>query len=158
MSSPWHTLVSQKLFLARTLVQLQQRCEHASEREATCQGAIELGLRSRQLMLTMIADLYQHRKVYPATLEQLTSLIGDAMPEVEELRGLADSSDSWWSHLAQLEQAQANPPARKKTVSEDNIIAVSVDTGPDRSAPALERTFSAMKMFADSLMERHGEW
>ncbi|HBI78853.1 MAG TPA: hypothetical protein DDY30_05505, partial [Marinobacter adhaerens] len=58
----------------------------------------------------------------------------------------------------QLERAQSRPPATKKTVSEENIIAVSADSGPDRSSAALMKTLTAVKHFADDLEEQHSEW
>ena len=73
MASQWHSLVSQKLFLARTLLQPLDRptdeaqeqrpneAEQALRREAAIQGAIELLLRSRKLLLVMVARLYQRK-------------------------------------------------------------------------------------------------
>lgn len=46
----------------------------------------------------------------------------------------------------------------RKTVSDENVIAVSADTGPDRSRQALEQTLTAIKHFTDTLEERHSEW
>ncbi|PTB98407.1 hypothetical protein C9993_07860, partial [Marinobacter sp. Z-F4-2] len=88
MASQWHSLVSQKLFLARTLLQpldrptdeaLEQRpneAEQALRREAAIQGAIELLLRSRKLLLVMVARLYQRKSEEPSTLDELVALIG----------------------------------------------------------------------------------
>lgn len=50
------------------------------------------------------------------------------------------------------------PPATRKTVDTENIIAVSAETGPDRSAQALLKTLNAIKHFADDLEEQHSEW
>ena len=46
----------------------------------------------------------------------------------------------------------------RKTVSNENVIAVAADTGPDRSKQALETTLGAMKHFIDILEDRHSEW
>lgn len=164
MASKWHTLVSQKIFLARLLLDAGQTGgqingeNNAPTREAALQGAIELGLRSRQLLLTMIARTYQNRADYPKTLEELAALLGSDTPEVVELQTIAGQGSSWWNHLEQLERAQNNPPAQKKSVSSDNIIAVSADPGPDRSASAIQQTLAALKQFSDTLAERHDEW
>jgi len=170
MASQWHSLVSQKLFLARTLLQpldrptdeaLEQRpneAEQALRREAAIQGAIELLLRSRKLLLVMVARLYQRKSEEPSTLDELVALIGPEPSEVGRLKELEQRSGSWWNHLEQLERAQSRPPATKKTVSEENIIAVSADSGPDRSSAALMETLTAVKHFADDLEEQHSEW
>ncbi|WP_376770949.1 hypothetical protein [Marinobacter arenosus] len=132
--------------------------ELALGREAAIQGTIELLLRSRQLLLVMIARLYQKRNEEPATLEELASLVGEHPGDIARLRELEKASGSWWNHLDQLEMSQSRPPATRKSVSAENIIAISADTGPDRSAQALRRTLSAMKNFADDLEEQHSEW
>ncbi|WP_417566147.1 hypothetical protein [Marinobacter sp.] len=170
MASQWHSLVSQKLFLARTLLgQLDrptaQNEEHAPNeaekalcREAMIQGATELLLRSRRLLLVMIARLYQKRSDEPSTLDDLARAIGEEPSEVNGLREIEHRTGSWWNHLDQLEMAQSRPPTTRKTVSTDNIIAVSADSGPDRSATALLKTLNAVKHFADDLEEQHSEW
>ncbi len=170
MASQWHSLVSQKLFLAKTLLRQLDlpalaangepapEAEQALRREAAIQGAIELVLRSRKLVLVMIARLYQERNAEPESLEELAALIGADASEVDRLRNLARESGSWWNHLDQLEQSQSRPPATRKTVTDDNIIAVSAETGPDRSAAGLLRTLGALKHFADDLEEQHSEW
>ena len=170
MASQWHSLVSQKLFLVRTLLgqldrstlegedQAPNEAEQAIHREAAIQGAIELLLRSRQLLLVMIARLYQKKSEEPATLDELAALIGPEPNEVSRLRELETRSDGWWNHLEQLERSQSRPPATRKTVSAENIIAVSADSGPDRSATALLKTLNAVKHFADDLEDQHSEW
>lgn len=170
MASQWHSQVSQKLFLARTLLGQLDRptvegeghppneAEQALRREAAIQGAIELLLRSRKLLLVMIARLYQKKSEEPATLDELASLIGPEPNEISRLRDLEQRSGSWWNHLEQLERSQSRPPATKKTVSAENIIAVAADTGPDRSAAALLITLNAVKHFADDLEDQHSEW
>ncbi len=127
-------------------------------REAAIQGAIELALRSRNLILVMVARLYQKTSEEPASLDELASLIGTEPNEVHRLRELAQLPKSWWNHLDQLEQSQSRPPATRKTVSAENIIAVSADSGPDRSAAALLKTLNAVKHFVDDLEEQHSEW
>lgn len=170
MASQWHSLVSQKLFLARTLLAQPNRpvaegegqpaneAEQALRREAAIQGAIELLLRSRKLLLVMIARLYQRKSEEPETLDELAALIGPEPNETGRLRELQQRPESWWNHLEQLERSQSRPPATRKTVSGENIIAVSADSGPDRSATALLKTLNAIKHFTDDLEERHSEW
>lgn len=170
MASQWHSLVSQKLFLARTLLgQLESvsgsdpntavpEAEQALRREAAIQGATELMIRSRTLLLGMIARLYQHKSAEPSTLAELAVVVGETPNELQRLRELEQQAGSWWNHLDQLETAQSRPPAPRKTVSEDNIIAVAAETGPDRSAAALLKTLGAMKNFANDLAEQHSEW
>ncbi len=170
MASQWHSLVSQKLFLAKTLLQQLEtpfvsnqgqpvsEAEQALRREAAIQGAIELGLRSRKLLLVMLARHYQQRQAEPASLEALAELIGQETSEVQHLTLLSRQAGSWWHHLDQLEHAQSRPPAPRKSVSTDNLIAVSVADGPDRSAAGLAKSLDAMKRFADDLEERHSEW
>lgn len=170
MASQWHSLISQKLFLARTLLgQLQQsaaqgdqpslnEAQQAMAREASIQGAIELLLRSRQLVLVMVARLYQKKSEEPATLDELAALIGPDQSEISQLRDLEQRPGGWWNHLEQLERSQSRPPVPKKTVSAENIIAVSADSGPDRSAKALLETLNAIKHFADDLEHQHSEW
>lgn len=157
MASEWYTLASQKLFLAQTL--LRQRPEQTGPvHEAHLQGAIELALRCRQALLTLLAHYYQQKNQQVATLSELKALIGADAPDSRLLTELQDQAGSWWSHLDQLAQSQGRPPARKKTVSEDNIIAIAAETGPDRSPEALEASLTAMKVFLNELAERHEEW
>lgn len=170
MASQWHSLVSQKLFLARTLLgqldrptveyeeQSLNEAEQALRREAAIQGSIELLLRARKLLLVMIARLYQKKSEEPATLDELSSLIGPEPNEIGRLRELEQRPGSWWNHLEQLERSQSRPPATKKTVSAENIIAISADSGPDRSSSALLKTLTSVKHFADDLEEQHSEW
>lgn len=158
MASPWHSAVSQKVFVARTLLGQLSGCDSAALREALTQGSVELALRARSLMMVMIARMYQHKQARPDTLTGLVELLGDDIPEITELEQLAGRADSWWYHLEQLEQHQGNPPAAKKTVSSENVIAVSADPGPDRSKQALEHTLDSIKHFTDNLEERHSEW
>lgn len=158
MASSWHSLVSQKIFLARTLLGQLDENESVPVREALAQGSIELALRARKLVLVMIARMYQEKQARPDSLRALSELLGDEIPETAELNQLAGAANSWWNHLEQLEQHQGNPPTAKKTVSDENVIAVSADTGPDRSKPALEQTLNAIKHFTDTLEERHSWW
>ncbi len=158
MASQWHSLVSQKIFLARALLGQLEQTEGVPAKEALLQGATELALRARKLALVMIARLYQDKQGQPEDLESLDKLIGNTSPELAELEQLARDRSSWWSHLEQLEHYQANPPATKKTVSNENVIAIAADTGPDRSRQALEQTLGAMKHFIDILEDRHSEW
>lgn len=158
MASQFQTLVSQKLFLARTLLAVQEHSDQSAEREAANQGASELLLRARQLLLAMIADLYQHRRSAPQNLAELSTLISDEAPEIAELTGLARLKGSWWSRLDELEACQTKPPEKQKTVSTENIIAVAVAAGPDKSIEALRGIIEPMKQYADTVAERHNEW
>lgn len=161
MASPWHSLVSQKIFLAKTLLgQLEQLdgSNNVPQREALIQGAVELALRARKLVLVMVARMYQDKLGQPDSLAALTELLGNDIPETTELNQLAGETNNWWNHLDQLERHQGNPPAAKKTVSDENVIAVAADTGPDRSKQALEHSLNAIKHFTDTLEERHSEW
>lgn len=158
MASQWYSLVSEKLFLARTLLADVSARDAAPQREAATQGAIELALRSRQLLLTMIARFYQHKGAAPSDLEALAGLVGEDAPDLAELQTLAARPDSWWNQLEQLHRAQMNPPGQKKTVAGDNIITIAAEQGPDRSPDSLTAMLTAMKHFTDTLEERHSEW
>ncbi|MEX0605963.1 MAG: DUF6586 family protein [Marinobacter sp.] len=158
MSSDWHTLTSQKLFLAETLIKISQQAPDRGTGEATLQGAIELTLRARKSLLSAIAQHYQHKSARPESLEELQGLIGKEAPETVQLEAIAHQTGSWWNHLDQLETSQGKPPSKKKTITEDNIIAVAIDTGPDRSATSLANSLAAMKRYLTTLTERHDEW
>lgn len=158
MASQWHSLISQKVFLAKSLLNHHGSLDSVTDREACWQGAVELGLRARSLVLTMIARFYQDKQSEPKNLEALRTLLGDGIPEIAELDALTAGGSNWWAYLSQLEQYQTQPPKPKKTVSEDNIIAVAADTGPDRSPEALKQALADLKQFTDVLEERHSEW
>ncbi|WP_417513794.1 DUF6586 family protein [Marinobacter sp.] len=168
MASQWYSLVSQKLFLARTLLEIPEQSSgngnavhtpvQKLQHEAVIQGSIELLLRARRLLLVMITRLYQKRSEEPSSLAELASVIGEQATEVGQLRALEQETGSWWNYLDQLETAQSRPPAARKTVNAENIIAVSAVAGPDRSAQALLKTMNAIKQFTDNLEEQHGEW
>ncbi|MBC7191845.1 DUF6586 family protein [Marinobacter sp.] len=158
MASQWHTLVAQKLFLAKHLVRQTSMADSTTASEAGLQGATELALRARQLMLTMIARFYQLKQAEPDSIEELTALLDRTAPEPAELESLARQPGSWWQHLDQLERFQSQPPNPKKPATDENVIAVAAAQGPDRSAEALSRTLEAARQFAQSLEERHREW
>ena len=158
MAAAWHSHLAGKLALAQALLRLAVDSNQPLQQEACKQGAIELMLRSRRLLLYTLAGCYQQRNGQPQSIDQLGKLIGADAPEVQQLLALQTSADNWWNHLEQLERAQSRPPATKKTVSEENIIAVSADPGPDRSSAALMKTLTAVKHFADDLEEQHSEW
>ncbi|MCK7566536.1 DUF6586 family protein [Marinobacter xestospongiae] len=158
MASQWHSLVSQKLFLARTLLDSATDGSSQPVREATAQGSIELMLRARALLLIMVADFYQHKDANPGDPDQLAALIGEDRPEIAMLEQLQQDANSWWSGLDQLAHSLSRPAAKRKTVSADNIIAVSAEAGPDRSTATLNSMATAMKAFADTVAERHNEW
>ncbi len=158
MSSDRYTLTLQKLFLAETLIKISRQAPDRSTAEATLQGAIELSLRGRRCLLMMIAQYYQHKSERPESLVELRKLIGEDAPETVQLMAIANQHGSWWNHLDQMELSQSQPPNKKKTISEDNIIAVTIDTGPDRSATSLTDSLAAMKQYLVTLTERHDEW
>ncbi|WP_152207542.1 DUF6586 family protein [Marinobacter changyiensis] len=158
MSSEWYTLTSQKLFLAETLIKISQQAPDRGTVEATLQGAIELSLRARKCLLLMIARYYQHKSAQPESLDELKALIGTDAPESVQLLAIAKKPGSWWDYLDQMELSQGKPPGKKKTISEDNIIAVAIDTGPDRSAALLADSIAAMRQYLTILAERHEEW
>lgn len=66
MASQWYSLVTQKLFLAKTLLDQLEAPAPAPRQEALTQGAVELMLRARKLLLVMIARHYQERRAMPA--------------------------------------------------------------------------------------------
>jgi hypothetical protein len=158
MASQWYSLVTQKLFLAKTLLDQLEAPAPAPRQEALTQGAVELMLRARKLLLVMIARHYQERRAMPGTLEELAGCIGPDAREIGQLTALAAEGTSWWRHLDQLEQHQSQPPATRKTVTDDNIIAIATEPGPDRSAAGLLTTLTALKQFAKDLEEWHSEW
>lgn len=158
MASQWHSLISQKVFLARTLLTQRDAADSRPVQEALWQGAAELAIRSRQLVLVMIARFYQDKKSEPVSLENLRALLGDDIPEIAELEALASGSSNWWLYLSELEHYLTRPPAAKKTVSDENIIAIAADNGPDRSSQTLVQALATIKQFTDVLEERHSEW
>lgn len=107
MASPWHSLISQKIFLARTLLGQLDENDNMPMREALIQGAVELGLRARKLIPVMVARMYQEKLAQPDSLEALVELLGSDIPETTELNRLAGEPNSWWNHLEQLERHQA---------------------------------------------------
>ncbi|WP_432210675.1 DUF6586 family protein [Marinobacter alkaliphilus] len=160
MASQWYSLVAQKLFLANTLLtRLESDTKRsAAETEALSQGSAELLLRARQTLLVMIARYHQHKAEKPQTLAELETLFPYEVHETRLLRELAETSGSWWNHLDQVESALSQPPTTRKNVTEENIIAVSVEQGPDRSAATLRKTLAAMTELAKRLEEQHSEW
>lgn len=160
MASQWYSLVAQKLFLANTLLsRLDSDANYsAADREALSQGSAELLLRTRQLLLIMVARYHQHKNGKPASLAELEALFPYEVHETQLLRELAETPGSWWNHLDQIEAALSQPPTTRKNVTEENIIAVSIEQGPDRSASALKKTLAAMTELAKRLEEQHSEW
>ncbi len=164
MASPWYSLASQKLYLAQVLIaRFEQSIPDAGlppavVKEAQSQAVAELLIRARAVLLTMIARLHQKKTETPQTLADLQALLPYEVAELTALEALAQERGSWWNHLAQLDKALGQPPAIKKTVSAENIIAVATEDGPDRSLQALEKTRIAMAAFARELEDRHSEW
>ncbi|MFO8140453.1 MAG: DUF6586 family protein [Marinobacter sp.] len=166
MASQWYSLVSQKLFLASTLLaRLESDATNENtgqnfiaEKEALSQGATELLLRARQSLLIMIARCHQHKTKKPGTLSELEALFPYEVYEVQLLKELSDTPENWWHHLDQLEAALSQPPVTRKNVTGENIIAISVEQGPDRSADALKSTLAAITRLARSIEDQHSEW
>src|SRR5690554_2271117 len=162
MASQWYSLVAHKLFLANTLLarlESDADADHsAADREALSQGSAELLLRARQSLLIMIARSHQHKTEKPASLAELEALFPYEVHETRILKELAETSGSWWNRLDQIEVALSQPPTTRKNVTDENIIAVSVEQGPDRSATALKKTLAAMTELAKRLEEQHSEW
>ncbi|MBR9870591.1 MAG: hypothetical protein GYB26_05580 [Gammaproteobacteria bacterium] len=166
MASQWYSLTSQKLYLAKILLeQLEQPIEQAQINpkstilnEAVIQGVIELMLRARGTLVVMIAQHHQQKISEPLPLEELKTRIPYETQDLEDLDMLQSSPTSWWNHLAELEKTLKQPPTPKKTVSADNIIAVSVEDVADRSAKGLQNTLTAMTNFARAVEDRHNEW
>ena len=127
------------------------------DREACLQGAIALSLQARELMLTLVARYHQQKQATPASLEELLAMV-PGTPDADMLAELSQAPNSWWNHLEQLEAFHRQPPKQQKSVSNDNIIAVSVASGPDRSVEGLLESLAAMKSFVTELGERHAEW
>ncbi|MEH6355709.1 MAG: hypothetical protein V7760_06740 [Marinobacter sp.] len=158
MAAAWHSHLAGKLALAQTLLRLAVNSNQPLQQEACKQGAIELMLRSRALLLYTLAVCYQQRKGQPQNIDQLGNLIGADAPEVQQLLALQASADSWWNHLEQLGDAQNRPPAAKKTISNDNIIAITAAVGADRSLSSVQASLSAIKQFSADVEARHSEW
>jgi len=165
MASQWYSLITRKLFLAKTLLAqpdnvktAEQQDNPAARQEALAQGAIELALRSRLLLLTFIASCHQHKSEKPESLAALQALFAYEVPEIRDLMQLSETQGSWWQHLDQLEAAASRPPATRKTVTDENIIAIAEDQGPDSSPEALLTSINAMAGFAQTIEEQHGEW
>lgn len=164
MASQWYSLVSQKLYLAKVLLEQAQAASSIGNhptsvvQESLNQAAVEMLLRAKQALLAMIAECYQQKTARPGSLADLKALLAYEVPEVSELELLSASDGNWWSHLQELEQRQSEPASPKKHASTENVIAVSADNTPDRSLPALEQTRAAMMAFARRLEEQHSEW
>ena len=159
MAPEWFSLVSQKLFLAEQLIDSSEHEDQPhSLREAQLQGAIELMARARQTLLCLVAQLYQQRQATPENLQELLERLEPEVPEYNELTALSQALDGWWLQLDALLQHQQRPPQKKKLVSDENIIAISVQTGPNRAKPALLAITHAMKSYLQALETRHAEW
>lgn len=166
MASQWYSLTSQKLYLAKILLsQLDQAIDQAQVNpqntmlsEALTQGTIELLLRARGSLLVMIAQHHQQKDSEPQSIDDLRAKIPYETQDLADLETLQSTPSSWWNHLSQLEKALTQPPTPKKTVSADNIIAISAEDGADRSAKSLNNTLTAMTEFVRAVENRHSEW
>ncbi|MGP4844950.1 DUF6586 family protein [Marinobacter sp. 1Y8] len=159
MASDWPSFAKQKIYLASSLLRLSNGQTDAPAREAVIQGAIALLGEARKSLLGLIADAYQVRKAQPQTLDELETLLENTCAELEELRQIAGDHASWWQHIEQLTALQQRPAkVQNKAIAQDNLIAVSAVTGPDRSLDALQASAQALKHYIDSVVERHAEW
>lgn len=159
MASDWPSFAKQKIYLASSLLRLSTGQTDAPSRESVIQGAIALLGEARKSLLGLIADVYQVRNAQPQTLDELEALLDNNCAELEELRRLAGDHTSWWQHIEQLASRQQRPTKTShKAAAQDNLIAVSADTGPDRSLDALQASAQALKLYIESIVERHAEW
>ena len=159
MAPEWFSLVYQKLFLAEQLIDSSEHTDQPQAlREAQLQGAIELIVRARQTLLSLVAQLYQQRHATPESLPELLEWLEPEVPEYHELTELSLALDGWWLQLDALLLHQQRPAQKKKQVSDENIIAVSVQVGPNRTKPALLAITHAMKSYLQALETRHAEW
>lgn len=159
MAATWHSHLSGKLALAQSLLRVAEADDCQPLLLQACkQGAIELMLRSRQLLLQTLAHCYQQRNAQPQTVAQLAQLIGEQALEVDQLAQLQSAPYSWWCHLQQLDDWQSHPPAARKTISDDNIIAVAPAAGADYSLTAIQASLTAFIQFAADVKARHSEW
>lgn len=160
MFSKWHSLAQQKLFLARELIKdaVSRPDSPVTLQEAHRQGAVQLMLQARRLMLVVVAQLYQHRVEQVASLDALAQWVGEDNSDYEALLTLSRQSGSWWYRLEQYAGWFERPVPERKVVSDDNLIAFAADTGPDVSYEQLLSVIDAAKAWLHALMERHGEW
>jgi len=167
MASQWYSLVSQKLHLAKVLLAQLGQAEDtamanaqppAMARQALTQATAEMLIRAQKALLVMLAHCHQHKNEKPHTLAELKALFSYEAADITNLEQLAADSRSWWAHLEQLNQELDEPVAPRKAVATENVIAVAASEAADFSPQALERTRSAMAIFAAELEERHSEW
>ncbi|WP_111497738.1 DUF6586 family protein [Marinobacter bohaiensis] len=158
MASQWPTFTRQKLFLANTLFRLAEEQDQATRREASLQGGVALLSETRSALLSLIADLYQVSPASRNSIDALAEAIDYTCREVEELRALATEPGSWWQHVDGLLAEQGRPVDRKKAEAQDNLIAVSAQSGPDRTPAELLKTTEAIRRYIDGVLERHEEW
>jgi ABC-type Fe3+-hydroxamate transport system substrate-binding protein len=111
-----------------------------------------------QTLLRLAVNSNQPLQQQPQSIDQLGKLIGADASEVQQLLALQASADSWWNHLEQLGDAQNRPPAAKKTISNDNIIAITAAVGADRSLSSVQASLIAIKQFSADVEARHSEW
>jgi len=167
MASQWYSLVSQKLYLAKVLMAQLEQAEDtamanghppAIAKQALAQASAEMLIRAQKALLVMLARYHQHKNEKPQTLEQLKALFSYEAADINDLEQLASDNRSWWVHLEQLNKVLGEPAAPRKAVATENVIAVAASEEADFSPQALERTRSALSVFARELEERHSEW
>ncbi len=167
MASQWYSVVSQKLYLARVLLTQLEQAENSAlannqapavVKQALAQATAEMLIRAQGGLLIMVARCYQQKNAHPQTVAELKALFGYEVQDVTALEQLAADPTSWWAHLVQLNRALGEPAAPRKTVAEENIIAVAAEEEADFSPSALEKTRGAMAHFVRELEEQHSEW
>lgn len=158
MASDQRSLLSTKLFLASRLMSMRAQAQSRADQEACWQGAAELAVRARSLLLETIAGFYQHKKSKPENLEALIRLVGEEASEVQQLQELAVDSSSWWQQISRIEKALLSADRSHAKPIEDNMI-MAVDTTTDPRSPELiQRAIADLKHFLESLAERHDEF
>lgn len=162
MVTKWQSLTKQKLFLSGKLLALadeaQQTDDDPVRYRACLEGALALTLEGRSLLLTTVAAIYQKKADIITTLSGLTSQVGDDNTDYQDLMQLARRPDSWWSLLSHFEHGSLHPPKEQKSIPNDNIIAIAIETAPQLTIESLSAVNQAMSGWLTELCERHSEW
>lgn len=161
MLTKWQSLTKQKLFLSRELLTLADtvQSKNAAARYRAClEGALALTLEGRSLLLTTVAAAYQKKDGIITTLSGLAAQVGDDSTEYQDLMQLARIPDSWWSLLNHFEYGALHPPKEQKSLPNDNIIAIAIETTPQLTIESLSAVNQAMTTWLAEVCERHSEW
>jgi len=161
IDAKWHSLVQEKLVLARALFsQLDERGENllAVDREALRQGGVMLLNTARSLLLVHIARTYQQKVETVAGLSGLKELLGEDNAECQMIDSLRSQKGNWWQELDGWLAFYQRPRPEAPKQQPENIIAVAQDQGPDFSVENRSRVIQDMRGFLAEFSERHGEW